>query len=150
LLVARPGDDGTIAAILALWLAPTLAAPTRARAAVSAWLEQEPRDAWLMDITALLVSELVTNCVRHAQLVGDEPLGLRASLRDATLRLEVWDSGTDGTVARQARRRADVDASGGFGLELVARLSAAWGVERDTRGTTVWLELPTETAPTPW
>ncbi len=30
---------------------------------------------------------------------------------------------------------------GGFGLDLVARLSSAWGVDRNGDATTVWLEL---------
>jgi anti-sigma regulatory factor (Ser/Thr protein kinase) len=132
----------TIASTLELSFHPTLQAPGQARAAVSAWLAHEPHDVWLTDIAALLVSELMTNSVRHAHMRGEEPLSLNASLCDATLRLEVRDSGTAGTVARRTPRQ-DLDA-GGFGLDLVARLSTSWGIERDGRGTTVWLELPTE------
>jgi serine/threonine-protein kinase RsbW len=87
----------------------------------------------------LLVSELVTNCIRHAQITPDQPLRLTASLRAATLRLELHDGGTAGTVAWRTPQLHD-DA-GGFGLDLVAQLAGAWGVERDDRGTTVWLEL---------
>jgi hypothetical protein len=61
-------------------------------------------------------------------------------LSTTTLRLERWDNGTDGTVARRAPQ--DDDAAGGFGLDLVARLSSGWGSDRDAAGTTVWLELP--------
>ena len=56
------------------------------------------------------------------------------------MHLEVWDGGTEGTVARRGPDRDE--AGGGFGLELVARLAGAWGVERDVDGTTVWLDLP--------
>lgn len=87
----------------------------------------------------MLVTELVTNCVRHALIAADDPLRLRGRLSAATLRLEVWDSGTEGTVARRSGER-DGDI-GGYGLELVDRLSSAWGVERDAEGTLVWLEL---------
>ena len=91
-----------------------------------------------MDAALLIVSELVSNCVRHAHIAGDEPLQLHGWLAADAVRLEVWDPGTEGTVA--ARQGDDL---GGFGLALVARLSRDWGVDRDARGTTVWLELPT-------
>ena len=80
----------------------------------------------------------MTNSVRHADLTTGLPLILTASLRRATLRLEVRDEGTLGTVIR--RSPAPLSAIG-FGLNLVEQLSRAWGVERDAHGTTVWLEL---------
>jgi anti-sigma regulatory factor (Ser/Thr protein kinase) len=138
----RAGHDQLIPAILELLLAPTVAAPARARAALTAWLDQEPHDADLIEIALLLVSELVTNCVRHARITAQEPLRLSASLRTTTLRLELWDNGTDGSVTRRTPQRDHAD--GGYGLDLVAQLSSTWGVERDTHGTTVWLELATD------
>jgi hypothetical protein len=58
----------------------------------------------------------------------------------------VWDAGTAGSVEQ---RTAPVGRQvGGFGLQLVAALSDSWGVERDEHGTTVWLELGTNTGPT--
>jgi serine/threonine-protein kinase RsbW len=136
------GHHEPIAALMELSLTPTVAAPARARAAVTAWLGQESQDAVLTEMALLLVSELVTNCVRHARVTDDEPLRLDASLSTTTLRLELWDNGTDGTVARRPPGR-DGDA-GGFGLDFVARLSSGWGIDRDAAGTTVWLELPLE------
>lgn len=120
-------------------LAPTDAAPALARAEVTAWLGQQPGGGALLDDARLLVSEIVTNSIRHAQLTMEQPLRLIASLRAATLRVELHDSGTYGIVARRTPRRDD--GAGGYGLELVAQLASAWGVERDRDGTTVWLEL---------
>ena len=128
--------------ILELSLAPTVAAPARARAALAAWLEQQSQDAVVIEIAMLLVSEIVTNCVRHARITAEEPLRLSASLRATTLHLKLWDNGTDGSVTPRTHRRDH--ASGGYGLDLVAQLSNTWGVERDAHGTTVWLELPTD------
>jgi serine/threonine-protein kinase RsbW len=89
----------------------------------------------------LLVSELVTNSVRHARIKSEQPLRLCGWLGDTTLRLEVWDGGTQGAVTpRPPRLDHDI---GGFGLDLVARLARSWGVDRDARGTTVWVELAT-------
>ena len=135
------GHDQPIPSNLDLSLAPTVAAPAQARAELTAWLEPQPHDAVLVEIAVLLVTELVTNCVRHARITADEPLRLTASLGATTLRLELWDNGTDGSVTRRAPRPDHT--GGGYGLDLVAQLSNTWGVERDDHGTTVWLELPT-------
>jgi serine/threonine-protein kinase RsbW len=132
---------GSIPAHLEVLLAPSVHAPTRARAELATWLEQEAGFARLIHDACLLVSELVTNCIRHAQISQTQPLRLSASLRTASLRLQVHDNGTDGTVARRTPQRY----RGGFGLDLVAQLSSTWGVERDGYGTTVWLELAAET-----
>ena len=134
-----PGHPYLIAALFQLSLAPSVAAPARARAAVTKWLAEAPRDAVLTEIAQLLVSELVTNSLRHAQLSAEAPLRLNASLSPKTLRLELWDDGNDGNVAQRAPRRGE--QAGGYGLRLVARLASDWGVDRDSHGTTVWLEL---------
>src|SRR5687767_7476543 len=128
-----------IAANFELSVAPTPAAPARARGAVSEWLAGERGDGVLVEVAKLLVTELVTNSIRHAAIAAEDALLLYGRLSEATLRLELWDGGTEGTVARRARERED--DIGGFGLDLVARLSRTWGVERDAHGTTVWLEL---------
>jgi len=130
---------GFIAANLKLSLAPTPAAPTRARGAVSQWLLDHRSDRVRVEVALLLVTELVTNSLRHARIAAGDALVLNGRVDDAILRLELWDAGTDGTVARRTRVRDD--EIGGFGLDLVAQLSSAWGVERDADGTTVWLEL---------
>lgn len=135
--------DWFIAATLELSLAPTAAAPAKARAAVSEWCGQATRVGLPVDAALLLVSELVTNSVRHAGIDNQHPLRLSGWLSATTLRLQLWDGGTQGTVTPRPPRRDD--DIGGFGLELVARLSRAWGVDRDTHGTTVWLELATMT-----
>jgi anti-sigma regulatory factor (Ser/Thr protein kinase) len=133
------GHQGHIPADLEMSLAPTPAAPAHARAALSDWLAAHSRDAALAEIALLLVSELVTNSVRHALIRTDERLRLTGRVRAERLRLAVWDAGTEGLVHRRAR--VGEDETGGFGLDLVARLSSAWGVERDAHGTTVWLDL---------
>ena len=133
-----PGRIHGIADTFELALTPTDLAPDRARAAITAWLARAGRDGDLIDNVRLLVSELVSNSVRHAHLTTDQPLQLTALLCAATLRLELHDEGTQGTIARRSPRPL---STGGFGLDLVARLSNAWGVERDPDGTTVWLEL---------
>ncbi|MFH9867047.1 SpoIIE family protein phosphatase [Streptomyces lydicus] len=86
----------------------------------------------LVDTTELLVSELVTNALRH----GHGEIRLRLLL-DRTLVCEVWDA----DLAQPRRRRARDTDEGGRGLQLVGLLSQGWGSRRTPRGKTVWFEL---------
>jgi anti-sigma regulatory factor (Ser/Thr protein kinase) len=81
----------------------------------------------------LLVSELVTNAVRHAQ--GDE-FEVRLEVTPQRLRLEVHDNGG----GFHPRIQPSEDGTGGYGLYIVDRLADRWGVERDDGGV-IWLEL---------
>ncbi|NLU66580.1 SpoIIE family protein phosphatase [Streptomyces sp. HNM0574] len=97
---------------------------------------REQLGAWdldgLADTTELLVSELVTNALRHGE--GDIRVRL---LLDRTLVCEVWDGG----LVQPRRRRAHDTDEGGRGLQLVGLLSMGWGSRRTPKGKTVWFEL---------
>lgn len=82
----------------------------------------------------LLVSELVTNAIRHGN--AGEPLELRARWDDE-VRVEVVDRG-DGFLPEP--RSGGRDEPGGYGLYLVGRLADRWGVETD-EATCVWFVL---------
>ncbi|MFJ4624307.1 ATP-binding protein [Streptomyces sp. NPDC088812] len=88
------------------------------------------------DLAALLVSELVTNALRHAT----GPIGVRlvrpAGL-DGVLRAEVSDPLPDPPRERVARP----DDEGGRGLQLVASSARSWGTRPGDTGKTVWFEL---------
>lgn len=90
----------------------------------------------LGDIAALLVSELVTNSLRHAT----GPIGVRL-VRPvgiaATLLVEVSDPLPD----LPCERAAGLDEEGGRGLQLVAHSSSRWGTRPANAGKTVWFEL---------
>ena len=92
-----------------------------------------------LDDIALLVSELVTNSVRHGGAGEDDRLELAALREGDRLRVEVTDWGPGFT--RDARPRRPPDAVGGWGLVLVERLADRWGVEHDGDATVVWFEL---------
>ncbi|AJP03618.1 regulatory protein [Streptomyces cyaneogriseus subsp. noncyanogenus] len=88
------------------------------------------------DIAALLVSELVTNALRHAT----GPIGLRLvapCAGDGVLRVEVSDSLPEMPRERVARPEDE----GGRGLQLVASSSRRWGTRPREVGKTVWFEL---------
>ncbi|MDH4113368.1 MAG: ATP-binding protein [Actinomycetota bacterium] len=90
-----------------------------------------------MEDARLLVSELVTNSLRHASLSPDQTIGLSFTLLDRSLRVEVRDPGPGFSPAIRGTRSTD-DA--GWGLFLVARLANRWGVHHDG-GNSVWFEL---------
>ncbi len=85
----------------------------------------------------LLVSELVTNAVRHANLDDGDQILLVIELIDNQLRVEVHDPG-GGFVPTSPS--PDPARPSGWGLYLVAELADRWGVESDER-TLVWFEL---------
>jgi anti-sigma regulatory factor (Ser/Thr protein kinase) len=121
---------------LEVTFAAGLAAPAAARAAVTDWMAGHVSRSMLVD-AQLLVSELVANSVRHADAAHDAVVSVRAHVGADVLVLEVHDRGTNGPIKRRA---PDLQAGGGFGLNVVEVLSRRWGVTRDA-GTRVWVEL---------
>jgi anti-sigma regulatory factor (Ser/Thr protein kinase) len=88
----------------------------------------------------LLVSELVTNCVRHAGMrAAQDRIAVRAAVAADRLRLEVCDSGPGFDQGVPAPRDLD-QGGGGLGLVLLDRLALAWGVAVDG-DVCVWAEF---------
>jgi anti-sigma regulatory factor (Ser/Thr protein kinase) len=94
-------------------------------------------DTQLADLR-LMVSELVTNSVRHAGLNGTDRISLRVRAGPRRIRIELQDRGRG--FARPDSPTSLFQESG-WGLFLVEQLSNRWGVETDPRGTTVWVEV---------
>jgi anti-sigma regulatory factor (Ser/Thr protein kinase) len=109
-------------------------APLLARTLVSQWLDGRAH-AELSDDARLLVSELVTNSIIHADQPAGAPVHITAAAVNGVVRVEVEDDG-HGPV----RRRAADPLEGGFGLQLVDLLAVRWGVNHE-HGTRVWFEL---------
>ncbi|HEX8855890.1 MAG TPA: ATP-binding protein [Thermoleophilaceae bacterium] len=85
----------------------------------------------------LLVSELVTNSVRHAEAGAGQMIELRATLLADRLRVEVTDRGAG---FDETRRAPDRHSTSGWGLYIVDQLADSWGVVRDD-ATRVWFEI---------
>ncbi|WP_328859598.1 SpoIIE family protein phosphatase [Streptomyces sp. NBC_00306] len=83
--------------------------------------------------TELVVSELVTNAIRHAE----GPLHLRLIL-DRSLLCEVADTGHTSPHLRHSAE----DDEGGRGLFIVAQLVHRWGTRYTPSGKTIWTEQP--------
>jgi serine/threonine-protein kinase RsbW len=113
-------------------------APRTARLAVRSLLEERVADRQLRDVE-LIVSELVTNSVRHAGVDLGGSLTVGVLLIDDRLRLCVGDAGSS---LLPRRREREATTPGGLGLPLVEQLSSSWGVARDGSGATrVWSEV---------
>ncbi len=129
LLVAR--TRGLAAGQVAEWdLESDPAAVRRVRGAVSELLAEWGLEE-LVDTTELILSELITNAMRH----GTGPINVRL-LRDRTLFCEVFDHSSTSPHLRYA---ASMD-EGGRGLFLVAQLAERWGTRYIKDGKVIWAE----------
>jgi serine/threonine-protein kinase RsbW len=119
----------------------TLTLPAAGRAPwVARQVTRETLAAWriahLEETAVLLISELVTNAVRHAR-PGRLAMALSLEAGGAWLRIEVHDA--DPHEPRQ-HAPGSFDESG-FGLLLIEALSGKWGVRQMVTGKAVWAEL---------
>ncbi len=86
----------------------------------------------------LVVSELVTNSVRHAGISPDEHILLAVVISNGSVRGRVCDPGPGFEKPSEPRPRTDL--SGGWGLPIVESISDRWGVERNGCAC-VWFEI---------
>jgi anti-sigma regulatory factor (Ser/Thr protein kinase) len=113
-----------------------LGAPGEARRVVAALPLQEPARERL----ALVVSELVTNSIRHAGLSAGDPIELELASENGRVWIAVHDrgSGFDPHVRNGEGRES------GFGLAIVQELAEEWGVELRPDGFTIWCSFDAE------
>jgi len=99
----------------------------------------------IADTAELLVSELVTNGVKAAQLLEQKPpIWLRLSTDNARLLIEVWDGNMQPPRPGELENGLPPpEIEGGRGLFLVEMLSSRWnwGLTEEPRGKVVWCEL---------
>ena len=113
-------------------LPSTPSAPARARGALDR-MEGRISPERMRDVR-LLVSELVTNAVRHA---GGEAVRLVVALTGKRLRIEVHDPGSGFELKPPPD---DPLRASGWGLVLVDELADRWGIDHHPR-TRVWFEM---------
>jgi anti-sigma regulatory factor (Ser/Thr protein kinase) len=110
-------------------------APSNARAMLEELLAERLGTDDLFDVSVLL-SELVTNAVRHAGADEQATIVVHVAVAPTCLRIEVCDQGPGFQPPIVPRSRPQ---GGGNGLVLLARMSSDWGVATDD-GTCVWFE----------
>jgi anti-sigma regulatory factor (Ser/Thr protein kinase) len=108
-----------------------LAAPRQARHAVATL----PLRELARERLALVVSELVTNSIRHAGLEVGDPIELQMTRDNGQVRIAVHDGGPgfDPRTVANGNGRGDC-----LGLAIVETLADEWGVDRQPDGCTVW------------
>lgn len=119
-----------------------VAGPTAAsvaRKSLSAIADKVPAETF--EDVRLLVSELVTNSVRHSGLSNGDNVrvGFLVLMNQSCLRVEVADAGKgfEKTVTPSMP-----DQQSGWGLQIVEQLSDRWGVGHEAEaGSTVWFEI---------
>jgi two-component sensor histidine kinase len=83
----------------------------------------------------LVMSEIVSNAIRHGHVGPDDRIHVTVDLTDEGARVEVRQP-----TRVDATMRADAGDDGGWGLQLVDQLTDAWGTEPGPPGT-VWFEI---------
>ena len=102
-------------------------APRRSRSRLSHFRPQlGPR----YDDVILVVSELVSNSVRHSSANG---IDVTVSNRGGWIRVEVSDNGPGFSI--------DAPRGDGLGLSIVEKLADRWGMKNGQDTFTVWAEL---------
>jgi anti-sigma regulatory factor (Ser/Thr protein kinase) len=122
--------SGTLRARLDL--PPTVRSAAAARHLVALLLEAWAAESFCDDAT-LLVSELVSNVVRH--VAGQLTMRVEVALCGPSLRIAVVDSSTVPPAL------ASGGPLGGHGLGLIAAVADRWGSEEHAGGKRVWFEL---------
>jgi anti-sigma regulatory factor (Ser/Thr protein kinase) len=121
---------------LAFDLAGTVGASAAARRLLLAGNGTLPGN--VRDDVLLLVTELVTNAVRHAGARPDSRVRVEFRHWSRTVRVAVWDEGLGfATTAPDWEQ----DENGGWGLLLVDRIADRWAVTPTATGTCVSFEL---------
>jgi anti-sigma regulatory factor (Ser/Thr protein kinase) len=113
-------------------------APAEARRALIDALRHDVPERAIEDL-ALLVTELVTNSVRHAGLEAGGDIALLVEADSRRVRAEVVDRGR-GFRPRRFPADAPAQRGSGWGLYLLERLATRWGVFRQAP-TVVWFEI---------
>jgi anti-sigma regulatory factor (Ser/Thr protein kinase) len=140
LLPARSSDDVTLLVVrtrkldsqqVASWDVPSdPAIVSTMRSALTRQLAEWDLDE-LAFATELMLSELITNAIRHAT----GPIRVRM-LRGRSLICEV----SDASSTSPHLRRAAITDEGGRGLFLVAQLAQRWGTRYTADGKVIWAE----------
>ena len=124
-------QHGQEAVSIALGRSPEAAALAR-RAIADLRADLDPP---LMETLRLLVTELVTNSVRHT---AADFVTLKVAVGKAAVLTEVADTGPG--FSPECVEQAGAEDTG-WGLFLVQRLANTWGVKHDGPAKRVWFEL---------
>ncbi|MDL4773576.1 MULTISPECIES: ATP-binding protein [Thermomonosporaceae] len=92
----------------------------------------------VVDDASVIISELLSNALRHARPLPSGQIRVSWTRRDDLLEVEVSDGGA---MTEPRRGPGTLSSLGGRGLGIVEALSEGWGVRHDNGSTTVWAVL---------
>lgn len=92
----------------------------------------------IADDASVVISELISNALRHARPLPTGDIRVSWSRDDDLIHLAVSDGGA---MTEPRRARATLSSLGGRGLGIVEALADGWGVRHEEEGTTVWAIL---------
>jgi anti-sigma regulatory factor (Ser/Thr protein kinase) len=108
-----------------------------ARRRITAEMRSLGVDDEAIDDAAIVITELVTNAIKHGSPLPGRWLEVTWDMDTETVEIAVSDGG--GSRTRPRANRPSLSAMGGRGLGIVDTLSDRWGVRPP--GTTVWAIL---------
>ncbi|APH00180.1 ATP-binding protein [Janibacter indicus] len=126
---------GQARTIRARWELQTV---TRVREAIALDLAAREVSEQVIGEAELVVTELVTNSLRHASPLADRTVRIHWKARGDNVEVEVSDGGAETEPAPAPRQ---MWATSGRGLRIVRSIAHEWGVQRDDKQTTVWAAL---------
>lgn len=132
---APEASDGVVE--FTLWFAGVTRAPASARSSLSALEPYVGADQ--LQSLQLVVTELITNSIRHSGIDEQAVIALDITLRDGVLRCTVSDPGRG--FEKPDVVKPHTDRPGGFGLVILDSIASSWGVTRDELFR-VWFEAP--------
>ncbi|MFI0369407.1 ATP-binding protein [Actinomadura sp. 1N219] len=98
----------------------------------------------VVDDASVIVSELLSNALRHARPLPSGQVRVCWLRRGDVLELEVSDGGA---MTEPRRGPGTLSSLGGRGLGIVEALSEGWGVRHEDGSTTVWAVLRAPRSP---
>ena len=108
------------------------------RRAVVSELRKLGVNGTVIDEAEIVLSELVSNAVRHARPLADGAIRVSWTVRGDVVEAEVTDGGGPTTPRLSPR---SLWSANGRGLRIVRSLAHEWGVYEDANGRTVWVSL---------
>ncbi|MEV4258237.1 ATP-binding protein [Spirillospora sp. NPDC049652] len=95
-------------------------------------------DASIVDDASVIVSELISNALRHARPLPSGQVRVTWTRRGDVIEIAVSDGGA---TTEPRRGPGTLSSLGGRGLGIVETLAEGWGVRHEDGGTTVWARL---------